>query len=152
MRLRLLYLLTAITSATALGINCRGSMYCPPLYDSVDVKESWLQDMLSFINTIDPDRWYNDQEKIACLINEAQVRNGLCLYLQNSHGAYGSKIKELVQVLLDHGCQHCGSVPLAYPDTNDVKDGELTSNYIYYIPQKECQDGGLCQVGARESD
>lgn len=47
-------------------------------------------------------------------------------------------------MLLGYGCKACGSVPLGYPETNDVHMGELTSNFVDYVAWDECSSGGLC--------
>ena len=47
-------------------------------------------------------------------------------------------------MLLGHGCDACGSVPLGYPETNDVSMGELTSNFVDMVDWDECSSGVLC--------
>lgn len=106
-----------------LGINCRGSGNCLGIGGSID-------DLLGVISNIDPNRWYNDLENIACI--ETELRNGLCVFMQGTSGAPGSSIGPLVQALKDHGCKKCGSVPLFFPqgDNNPDDHGILTINAV----------------------
>lgn len=48
----------------------------------------------------------------------------------NSNGASGSQIKAVAASIGEHGCKVCGSVPLGFPGTNDVKNGELKFNFV----------------------
>src|SRR5580658_3283021 len=107
-----------LSSASALGINCRGSIRCseassPPALAHV---------LTADISGIDQGRWYNDGEQIACELDEDS--NHFCAFLQNTGGAWGSDILRLAPYIPGHGCDTCGSVPYFYPSDNDVDHGE----------------------------
>ncbi|KAL5341311.1 killer toxin [Aspergillus crustosus] len=113
-----------LTTTSALGINCRGSSDCS-LTDCPS-----LGQVLSIIEEIDDNSWFDNGEHIACIRAGAQAYS-LCAFLQNSGGALGSSIKTLARELQQHGCGNCGSVPLFYPGDNDVNNGELTFNAVW---------------------
>ncbi|KAL4908780.1 killer toxin [Aspergillus multicolor] len=137
MRLNLPLLLAVALSQTtptlSLGINCRGSSNCA----APDVPS--LLDLVALIDQINPSRWYNNGQQIACL-NENLDMGAFCAFLQNSGGAPASSIITLAQELRDHGCGVCGSVPLFYPNDNNVDDGELTVNFV----SSSCCAGSDC--------
>lgn len=128
----LLITLTLAATSSALGINCRGSFQCIFLTDSP------LDTVVGFIDQIDESRFYQNGEHIACT-------GFICAFLQNSGGAPGSSIKTLAHNLLDHGCHQCGSVPLFFPQDNDVANGQLTINAAeeFKCPASP-DDEGLC--------
>jgi Kp4 len=116
-------LLLAAAGTQALGINCRGSALCnSSLNGAINGYEA--DTLTQWINGIDPNRWYNDGEQIACF-----VPSHICAFLQKTDGAWGSNIKGLAHYIPDHGCKSCGSVPYFYPGDNNVDDGMLTYNY-----------------------
>ncbi|KAJ5649517.1 killer toxin [Penicillium longicatenatum] len=123
----LLAALTSTAEALALGINCRGSSNCG------------APDAPELIDQIDPSRWYDNGEQIACQ-NEALDEGAVCAFLQNSGGAPASSIITLARELEDHGCGVCGSIPLFYPNDNNVDDGELTINFV----SGSCCSGSTC--------
>ncbi|KAH7141140.1 killer toxin, partial [Dactylonectria macrodidyma] len=102
----------------AAGINCKGSSSC-------GISGAYITDVISMANYLDRSRWYQNGEHIVCAAN-------LCAFLQNTRGMPGSKIKELLWQLNDHGCARCGSIPVFYPsgDNNDNSHGILTVNYV----------------------
>lgn len=51
-------------------------------------------------------------------------------FSQKISGAWGGDIATVARSLSHHGCNACGSVPLDFPDTNDVNNGELTFNFV----------------------
>lgn len=109
-------------NAKALGINCRGSGNCPGVAGS-------LNDLISIVANIQGDRFYNNQENIACI--KSQLGTGLCIFAQNSGGLPGSSVLPLLQALSGHGCGKCGSVPLFFPQgSNDPTFGILTVNAV----------------------
>lgn len=112
----------SISGALA-GINCNGSGNCPGVAGN-------LNTLISYANSIDSNRWYNNGEKIVC--QESALGTGLCAFLKNTGGAPGSSIKPLLQALANHGCKKCGSIPLFYPqgDNNDADHGILTVNAV----------------------
>jgi hypothetical protein len=112
------------------GINCEGSSACP-------LKSAkHMQHLRNLVNDIDPNRWYNNGDNIACVgpVSSAWTVTWTCAFLQGTGGAPGKSIPALLQSLLDHGCINCGSVPLYYPvngDNNDGDHGILTVNEVY---------------------
>ncbi|CAG7997024.1 unnamed protein product [Penicillium salamii] len=131
--------LTASTT-TALGINCRGSGNCNTFGNGLVAVELASK----IIHEIDPNRWYNNGEHIACVGsgNTWTGSGGFCAFLQNTGGTNGAKLQELAGYIPDHGCKQCGSVPYFFPGDNDVANGELTFNYV----SDSCSTGGaiLC--------
>ncbi|PWI70057.1 hypothetical protein PCL_00201 [Purpureocillium lilacinum] len=84
----------AASSAAALGINCRGSGYCDYFTDYTS-RELWKV----IENRIDPNRWYNDGQQVACAGYEQLTAagkawwlstglwySGVCAFLQNTGG------------------------------------------------------------------
>ncbi|KAL4908781.1 killer toxin [Aspergillus multicolor] len=112
-----------LSTASALGINCRGSSDCS-LTDAPSLGE-----IVSLIEEIADDSWWDNGEHIACIRSGSHAYS-ICAFLQNSGGAPGSSVKTLARELQGHGCGVCGSIPLFYPDDNDVNDGELTVNAV----------------------
>ncbi|KAI1085446.1 killer toxin [Whalleya microplaca] len=134
---------TLLLGTQALGINCRGSALCSSFLNGavtgneVETLAQWIQGVeKDGVKTqgVDVNRFYKNGEQIACY-----ERSHICVFLQNTNGAQGSKIKELAKYVDDHGCKTCGSVPTDYPNSNNVKNGELTFNYV----TKSCGNG-LC--------
>ncbi|KAJ7137842.1 Kp4-domain-containing protein [Mycena epipterygia] len=102
---------------TDFGINCEGSSICKG-------KSAHVASLLvGYIDGIADDAWYNNGQQIACA-------EDVCAFLQNSGGNSGKNIKGLAHYIRDHGCTACGSVPIFYPGDNNVKDGQLTFNYV----------------------
>ena len=133
---------TAISNVAALGINCRGSGWCPFARDSVAAS------LNNLIQGIDPDRWYSNGEWIACAqssgdyVVEASGNIGFCAFLQNTRGTWGRIIKQLAPEIPNHGCRVCGSVPYYYlQGNNDVSDGELTFNMVTMPKGTKCTEG-----------
>ncbi|KAI5460745.1 killer toxin [Mariannaea sp. PMI_226] len=112
-----IFLAAVATTVNGLGINCEGSGQCGPLADNN------AQKLVNYINGIDPNRWYNNGQLIAC-------SGFVCAFLQNTGGAPGRNIKGLAHFITEHGCKNCGSVPYFYPSDNNVADGELTFNAV----------------------
>ena len=131
-----LVLATLLNLVAALGINCRGASSCRGTRVA--------RRLTRVIETIDRGRWYADGEQIACVsIETDDGSDSFCAFLQNTGGAWGSRILELAHYIVGHGCKGCGSVPYFYPEENDVSRGELTYNYV----SKPCsRDDGLCGV------
>ncbi|KAI5465242.1 killer toxin [Mariannaea sp. PMI_226] len=113
----------ATSGVLGLGINCQGNYECHDAGGSVG-------DLISYVLPIDPNRWYNNGEHIACVENH--LGTGICAFLQGTGGAPGSSILPLLQALQDHGCYKCGSVPLYFPqgDNDPNTHGILTINYV----------------------
>uniref|UniRef100_A0A914YB76 Killer toxin Kp4 domain-containing protein n=1 Tax=Panagrolaimus superbus TaxID=310955 RepID=A0A914YB76_9BILA len=76
------------------------------------------------------------------ILFQINPNDGYCLFLQKTqNGINGDRIKQLVALLMEHGCKGCGSVPINYPGSNDPKNGILTSNYV---SNKDNPCNGLC--------
>jgi len=138
---RLLVLVALFHIVAALGINCRG--FC-----GAGVRPAG--GLTRAIERIDPGRWFANGEQIACVSywDTDSGYSSYCAFLQNTGGAWGSRILELAHYLRDHGCKGCGSVPYFYPEDNDVAHGELTYNFV----QKACsRSDGLCYVTTASS-
>lgn len=124
------------STVSALGINCRGSSLC----DFVTNKDVAPQ-LVEYISHIDPSRWYNNGDQIAC--EKVQAIEGdvtICAFLQNTGGAPGQNIQGLAHFITEHGCSVCGSVPYFFPGDNNVDNGELTFNAV----SDGCGVDGLC--------
>lgn len=129
--------LSLLTPALGLGINCRGSGAC-----AFSISSDIAKRLTDYIDGIDPNRWYNNGEHIACATFDADegTVGHICVFLQNTGGAPGQNIRGLAHFIPEHGCRDCGSVPYFFPDDNNVDDGELTYNVV---GSDACGDG-LC--------
>lgn len=126
----------------ALGINCRGSGLCPSNYLAAD----YIGFMLNIAHGLakcnpkssfncgplnDTD-FYQAGANIICLPQGKSFLGGICAFTQGNvrgPGTLGFQVKQKLQQLSAHGCQVCGSVPLA--NSNDPAEaGILTVNYI----------------------
>jgi hypothetical protein len=87
--------LALVSPSVATGINCNGSGLCNL---GGDVASS----LVNAINGIDPNRWYNNGEQIACIVG-GRGQAGVCAFLQNSGGAPGHSIKTLAPYIPGHG-------------------------------------------------
>lgn len=122
--------ISALTcQAKALGINCRGSLYC---------ETGTMTTISDYVNKIHGDRLYTNGQHIACV--RYLGGDGTCVFIQGSdHQVSGGVIKDLIKGLVNHGCRGCGSNPLynygASP-SNDPQWGILTVNYVV--------NAGLC--------
>lgn len=106
-----------VASSSALGINCRGSGFCPS-----DGAAGNLINLKAIVDGIQPrNRHYNTGQQIACT-------GSLCAYYQNGATGSAEQASGLMQALLDHGCKKCGSCPTQ--PGNDVSKGELTVNIV----------------------
>ncbi|KAI1848967.1 hypothetical protein JX266_005395 [Neoarthrinium moseri] len=131
-----------ISVSNGLGINCRGSSMC----STGDVLTA--QNLRNSINGLPDDKYFKSGEHIACdpagLANPIpwapRIGGSICAFVQNKDGLNGKELKRLAQFIVDHGCKMCGSVPTDFPDKNDVKNGELTFNYV---AKPKCREG-LC--------
>ena len=125
----------------ALGINCEGSSMCIN-----QAKNKLVRKAIEATDYMNPNDLYYPGAKIICFKGKIWVFTrdfGICLYAQgysvSPTGISVALIKAKLQQLLDHGCEACGSVPLAY--TNDAEsEGMLTMNYVQH------RDGckGIC--------
>lgn len=131
-------MIASTASVSALGINCEGSGYCSPIVGNPGANNHPLPEMADYIDYgIDDNRWYGEGEHIAC-----DQGSAVCAFVQKASGAWGSDIARLVRDLANHGCTVCGSVPLGFPGTNDVNNGEVTFNFVGLDDMGSCS--GLC--------
>jgi len=139
--IKLLVLAALFHIATSLGINCHGSC-------TAGIHPGGA--LTRAIERIDPGRWFANGEQIACISysNSDGGFSSYCAFLQNTGGAWGSRILELAHYLQAHGCKGCGSVPYFYPEINDVSHGELTYNYVFNPCSRK---DGLCYVTTANS-
>ncbi|KAG0627766.1 hypothetical protein M758_2G226500 [Ceratodon purpureus] len=101
----LLAMILCIGTVTGLGINCRGSGFCPTSSPAT----VQLRDAVN--NDGDPNRLYNNGQQIAC------TDNNVCAFVQNFGGQVSEgRVGTLLGNLVDHGCKTCGSVPLDFPN------------------------------------
>ncbi|TPX13589.1 uncharacterized protein E0L32_006060 [Thyridium curvatum] len=138
--LAIIMLVLSVASAVqGLGINCRGSGMCTPFINGgatgneAKVLSDWIQGIEAEgykPPQIQANRIYKTGEQIACY-----ERSHICAFLQNTgdKGGSGADVRRLAPLIPKHGCKICGSVPTHYPDSNNVKDGQLTFNYVTKI-------------------
>ncbi|KAM4062183.1 kp4 domain-containing protein [Hirsutella rhossiliensis] len=111
------HLAVLAASASALGINCRGSGLCPS-----DGAAGNLLNLKEIVDNIQPrNRNYKTGEQIACT-------GSLCVTYESGASNTADATSSYLQALLDHGCKKCGSVPTQ--PGNDVKKGQLTVNIV----------------------
>lgn len=114
------------SSVSALGINCRGSGFCPS-----DGAAGNLINLKAIVDGIqDRGRHYDTGKQIACT-------GSLCAFYQKGASGNAGDVSRQLQQLLDHGCKKCGSVPTQ--PGNNVDNGELTVNIVSHA---DCQ--GAC--------
>lgn len=144
-----------------LGINCRGSSYCSPCYIQ-DFSIADIADVTNIGGTQLPpgynkDTTYRNQQQIYCTwvrnCYSKSAHSSFCLFPQ--HMREGQRITlgevhELVKKLRDHGCQSCGSVPLAalHGSNDPSEDGILTFNFV--SNPHGCKEFCLKREGARD--
>ncbi|KAJ6541760.1 killer toxin [Mycena capillaripes] len=121
--------MTLVSSASAvpadtLGINCDGSLKCH------EQPHDTAQLLVEYINAVDPGRYYENGQHIAC-------RNNICAFLQGVPVRMsGAAIQNIAHFIVEHGCTVCGSVP-----TSEDTDGLLTFNFV---SEASCGEGGVC--------
>ncbi|KAJ6789039.1 hypothetical protein PWT90_08410 [Aphanocladium album] len=115
-------LLTFVSTATALGINCRGSGAC-------NLNSASLKEVLTQVRQIQAQgnggHQYGSGVQLAC--SSGQYAS-ICAFYQNGASGTADRAAELLQGLVDHGCTQCGSNPTQ--PGNDVSKGELTVNIV----------------------
>lgn len=109
-----------ISSASALGINCRGNGNCGGA--PCDLRTLNYQ-----VDQLPDDKLFNPGKHIVCC-GDPNVSSGLCVFTQKTRNPIpASQLKSLMQGLVDNGCAKCGSIP--FRDGN-VDEGELTVNWV----------------------
>jgi Kp4 len=120
-----LFILAVLSSpASALGINCRGSVACIGVAPNPPVSRN----LSGFIEGIDQERWYQNGEQIACEMRNVAIDVGFqtryfCAFLQDTGGAFGSDILRLAHYIPDHGCTACGSALISIHRTTTSSMG-----------------------------
>ena len=132
-----------LSSVIGLGINCRGSGFCPSILEDLitDFSDAILHGNSTIVGggpMNDSDIYYDGYpQDITC-----DKHYTVCLFMQGNvpvGGVNGSVIKARITDLRNHGCKVCGSVPLS-GDNDPDKMGILTSNMVN---QGSCD--GVCQ-------
>ncbi|KAK9437838.1 killer toxin, Kp4/SMK-like, core [Metarhizium brunneum] len=118
-----------ISSAAALGINCRGSGVCSFNDASLQVVHDQIGNLIAGGGG---DRHFNQGQQIACSHGS---QGSVCAFYQNGASGSARDAYGQVQGLIDHRCRQCGSIPTQ--PGNDVSKGELTVNYV----GKPCCEG-----------
>ena len=89
---------TLAASASALGINCRGSGFCPS-----DGAAGNLINLKAIVDNIQPrNRYYSTGQQIACT-------GSLCAFFQNGATGTAEQVMGYLKQLLDHG--YCRMLP-----------------------------------------
>ena len=128
----------------SLGINCRGSVLCPP-YAFPDRPE-YISTLL-LITTGNAEHCpaeyscgplndtdiYLPGDHIVCLPQGQSFLGGICAFVQGKNapkaGVQGDLIKRTLMNLANHECHTCGSAPLS-GDNDPNSHGILTVNYV----------------------
>lgn len=108
-------------NSLALGINCRGSIMCKTVRSDLN---TIIDRVCSVQNQV-----YEPGQHIGedCDAFEG----GLAAFTAKTESSITSnQACSLLSQLRDHGCGVCGSIPIDYPRTNNVNNGELTVNYV----------------------
>ncbi|KAL8923258.1 MAG: hypothetical protein Q9172_003200 [Xanthocarpia lactea] len=128
----------------ALGINCRGSIFCQygPSSSSPDIISTFVAlatsnagicpSTFSCGPIADSDS-YAPGAPILCYPQGAIFRDGICAFTQgnvSTDGTRGLIIRKKLAELRRHGCTLCGSVPLSAMGNDPSEEGELTVNYV----------------------
>ncbi|ORX63724.1 killer toxin [Basidiobolus meristosporus CBS 931.73] len=118
----------SIGTTNGLGINCRGSSDCDFVANSGHV----IAEMRQLCGGDQNQQFSNGQHIITVneQITNFPVRRNFCAFTQNMGDRTIPKWKacQLLGFLADHGCNQCGSVPVDFPNVNDVSKGQLTVN------------------------
>lgn len=155
MHLSTFILSTFAITASALGINCRGSGLCDRATWSNNAPESITQILRDAVwaSDKDPSTVYNSGDHIICVGSNQAItftggaeadglsgsfsldgnihEGGICLFPQGASLTL-EQIRPLTDAVLEHGCSTCGSVPIHFVDqgSNDPQWGILTFNYV----------------------
>ena len=85
-----------------------------------------MSEIVKLIDSMSDSTCVTSGEQIACF--DAGITS-ICAFTQKTGATVcGGELKTLIGDLQGHGCGECGSVPLGYPGTNAVSNGELTVN------------------------
>lgn len=156
---RFFVIVVFIQTASSLGINCRGSGVCPlaTFFAGAQNKGTaiieGLRDGLDR-TTLPVSTTYSNGQHIVCVGSDLPISisiapedspvsvtlgggipiGGICAFLQSLPSGKTltlGQIKTLTDDIIQHGCKTCGSVPITYPNNQDVDSvGELTYNFV----------------------
>jgi hypothetical protein len=120
-------LLALLPLTSALGINCKGNGNCG-LPDGVP----HVSDIIAAAANAGDNHVFQNGEHVACRAFGGAAGGSLCAFPQGTNGGIeGWKAKQLLGFIRDHGCSRCGSVPVNFPNDNDVGcAGQLTVNWV----------------------
>ncbi|KAI4252169.1 MAG: hypothetical protein LQ352_004430 [Teloschistes flavicans] len=129
--------------SNALGINCRGSGACDLFKSNAKFSENISNHLANTLNGLDDNTIYFPGSQLACVkgyywfpSTQAWKNGGICAFLQNGDSSNwsisrnGWDVKYLAGQIVGHDCKTCGSVPVGWPQTNDVSQGQLTFNFV----------------------
>jgi hypothetical protein len=114
------------TQVASTGINCQGSSNCGL------VSPANLDEIIRKAQNIGDNHIFQNGDEIVQLQFGGWSGGSLKAFAQGtSNGIAGWKVKQLLGFLDAHGCSRCGSVPLNFPNDNDVHSaGMLTVNWV----------------------
>ncbi|XP_044717521.1 kp4 domain-containing protein [Hirsutella rhossiliensis] len=104
-----------VSSAAALGINCRGSGFC-------SVNDGSMKTIKDQVGVLIADGGRDKR------FNGGGPQGSTCVFYQDGASGTAKDAYDQLQKLLDHGCNQCGSVPTQ--PGNDVSKGQLTVNFV----------------------
>ncbi|KAF4335778.1 TOX4 [Fusarium beomiforme] len=107
------------------GINCHGSSTCG-VGGIGHTPDASLKDVRDAVAAGEEGNFANG-DHVACV---PFATGNLCAFYQNIGSRTFTKEQSvaLLDTLVDHGCQHCGSIPT--DPGNNVANGELTVNFV----------------------
>lgn len=119
-----------------LGINCRGSFWCPWLNTASNQINLYLQAWLD--SSLPDGDIYAPGAHIACAKLFYNAEAAYCVFTRGPNvslpGINGSMVKTKMGQLKNHGCFACGSVPLK--DNN--RPGEMGELVVDYVAKGTC--------------
>ena len=145
---------SAVTTTWAGGINCDGSLLCPlatleQASDHIEVMQAFRSAM-RYTDLPDSTAYY-EHDHIICISNELSIvigpkigpirlgvslgfqTGGICMFPENLSSGTSitlAQARNFTDEILGHGCTTCGGVPINYPKTNNVLNGELKIDYV----------------------
>jgi hypothetical protein len=164
-------------TASSLGINCRGSGVCPlaTFFSGAQNKgTAIIQGLRSALDqtTLPDTTEYSNGQHIVCVGSDLPISisispgdspvsvtlgggvpiGGICAFLQSLPTGTTltlAQIKTLTDDIINHDCKTCGSVPITYPDNENVDSvGELTYNFV---SEENFTCDGTCISGTSNS-
>lgn len=147
-------LLGVVASTQALGINCDGSALCvlatlEQAANQVDVMQAF-RGAMKYTDLPGTTAFY-EGEHIICISNELGLilgpnlgpahlgfniglkTGGICMFpekLPRGAAITLTQARNYTDLILGHGCTTCGAVPIDYPQTNNVANGQLKIDYV----------------------